>query len=63
MQWVCDHMGHSFDVHRTYYRAVSDVLERVQIAKVLLIQDNNVVSKYQGKTLNDIQLEGNKSNI
>ena len=58
MDWVCEHLGHSFDVHRQHYRAMSDVLERVQIAKILLIQDLNLVSKFHGKKLDDIQLEG-----
>ena len=58
MEWVCDHLGHSLNIHRQHYRAMSSVLERVQVAKVLLIQDQNLVGKYHGKRLDEIQLEG-----
>lgn len=58
MQWVCDHLGHTLDVHKTHYRSVSDVLERVEIAKLLLIQDMNLVGKFHGQKLKDIHVEG-----
>ena len=58
MQWVCNHLGHILDIHQLHYRAMSGILERVQIAKILLIQDKKLVSKYHGKWLQDIQLEG-----
>lgn len=58
MDWVCDHLGHTFDVHTLHDRNMSTILERVQIAKLLLIQDNNLVRKYHGKKLDDIQFEG-----
>ena len=58
-QWILDHLGHTFDVHRMHYRQTSDLIERVQISKLLLIQDFGMVNKFVGKKLDDIQLEGN----
>ena len=58
LDWACQHMGHTMDVHKLHYRARSDVLERIEIAKILLIQDLGVVDKYIGKKLEDIQFEG-----
>lgn len=58
-QWVIDHLGHTMNVHRVHYRQTSDVIERVDVAKILLIQDMGLVSKYRGKKLEDIQLNGN----
>ncbi len=55
MDWVCEHLRRSLNVHRQYYRTLSDVLERVQIAKILLIQDLSLVSKFHGKNLENIQ--------
>ena len=52
-------MGHTMDVHLTHYRQTSDILERVEIAKILLIQDTNQVGRFVGKKMEDIQLEGN----
>ena len=58
-QWVIDHLGHTMDVHRIHYRQTSDMLERADVAKILLIQDLGLVGKYRGKRLEDIQLDGN----
>ncbi|XP_014669800.1 PREDICTED: uncharacterized protein LOC106810847 [Priapulus caudatus] len=57
MEWVCDHLGHSMDVHRAHYRATSDIIERVHVAKILVIQDMGLVGKYHGRALRDIPLE------
>lgn len=62
-QWVLDHMGHTMNVHKVHYRQTSDVLERVDVAKVLLIQDLGLVGKYQGKRIQDIQIEGNINSV
>jgi hypothetical protein len=51
------------NMHRTHYRHTSDVLERIDVAKVRLIQDFGLVAKYQGKRIQDIQIEGNFSNM
>lgn len=59
--WVMDHLGHTMNVHRIHYRQTSDVLERVDIAKILLIQDLGFVSNCRGKRLQDIQIEGRPS--
>lgn len=34
LEWVCDHLGHNVDVHKTFYRSMSDTIERVKIAKL-----------------------------
>ena len=51
-------MGHSIDVHKIYYRATSDQIERMQVAKILLLQDSNRVHEFANKKLEDIQLQG-----
>ncbi|XP_033725242.1 uncharacterized protein LOC117315207 [Pecten maximus] len=56
-QWVLDHLGHTMDVHKIHYRMTSDVLERVDVAKILLIRDMGLVGQYRGKKLDDIQLD------
>ena len=45
---VCDHLGHTNAVQKEYYRATSDTAERIDIGKILLIQEE----------LEDIQFEG-----
>ena len=57
-QWIINHLGHTMDVHMTHYRQTSDILERVDVAKMLLIQDTNQVGKFVGRKIDDINLEG-----
>lgn len=53
---ILKHMGHTWGVHRDYYRQVSDVIERLDISKLLLIQDMDRVGQNQHKSLQDIDL-------
>lgn len=55
-------MGHTLDVHNIHYRCTADAIERVEIAKILLLQDNAAVGQFANKTLDDIQING-KFNI
>ncbi|XP_069109208.1 uncharacterized protein [Argopecten irradians] len=56
-QWIIDHLGHTMDVHTVHYRQTSDVLERIEVAKILLIQDLGLVGQFRGKRLEEIQLD------
>jgi hypothetical protein len=58
LDWVIDHLGHTLDVHREHYRSRSDILERIEVAKILLIQDRGLTHSYVGKSLRDIQIPG-----
>ena len=58
MGWVTRHLGHTMQVHKINYRQTSNMLERVEIAKLLLIQDMGKVGQFFGKRLEDIQFEG-----
>lgn len=51
-------MGHTEDIHKLYYQMRSDVIERIEVAKILLIQDYNIVNKYVDKRLSDINFQG-----
>ena len=54
LDWVCRHLGHNKSVHLQHYRCTSPFLERVQIGKILLMQDLNIQSKFVGKSLDEI---------
>lgn len=62
LDWVYRYMGHSESVHLQHYRNMSGFIERVQIGKVLLMQDLNVSSKYVGKVLQDVEFSSIVSN-
>lgn len=58
--WLCRHLGHTTRIHLDHYRATSNVIERIDVAKVLLMQDNGLIKQCAGKSLADIQFEGEK---
>lgn len=61
LQWVVNHLGHSVDVHKEYYRATSDEIERTKIAKLLMMQDSGLSGKFANQSLDDITFEGGLS--
>ncbi|XP_033725163.1 uncharacterized protein LOC117315128 [Pecten maximus] len=56
-QWIVDHLGHTLDVHKIHYKCTSDMIERVDIAKLLLMMDNRLLGKFKGKRLEEFQLD------
>lgn len=60
VNWVCRHLGHTKDIHQTYYKQTSGAIERIQLGKLMLIQDRNIVAQFQNKSLDEIQFKGKK---
>ena len=58
MDWVTEHLGHSIAIHKTYYRQTSAVIERAQVAKLLLLQDSGATDQLTNKKLEDIRFSG-----
>lgn len=54
LDWVYRHLGHTQSVHKQHYRSMSGFIERVHIGKILLMQDMNVVKRFVGKRLEDV---------
>lgn len=59
MDWVAEHLGHSIDVQKNYYRMMSTTIEKTKIAKLLILADNGTIDQYKGKRIEDIEVEGN----
>eukprot|EP00105_Crassostrea_gigas_P012672 XP_011428735.1 PREDICTED: uncharacterized protein LOC105329239 [Crassostrea gigas] len=57
-KWIIDHMGHTLDVHNIHYRCTSDIIERSDIAKLLMLMDRKQVGYFKNKRLEEISLEG-----
>ena len=51
-------MGHTMDVHKAYYRATSGMIERMEIAKLMLIQERNKVGRFAGRDLSKVTFDG-----
>lgn len=62
MEWVVSHLGHSIDIHKEFYRQTSADIERMQIAKLLLIQDYGLGARFAQQPLEKIELAGKTIN-
>ena len=65
MGHVVNHLGHTMDVHCLNYSQTSSIIERLDIAKLMILQETNAHGKYtnvHGKfkdmELKDIDLQG-----
>ena len=54
MNQILNHMGHTWEVHKTYYRHYDSIGERLEVAKLLMLQDQNRLNEYRKKGLTDI---------
>ena len=59
-RYITEHLGHSLNVHDLYYRATSDVIERLDMAKILMLLDNGNIGNYKGRRIENIDMEGIK---
>ena len=57
-RYLTNHLGHNMDVHALYYRATSDVIERLDLAKIILLMDKGKIGDYRGRRIEDITMEG-----
>ena len=42
LEWVTEHLGHTLDVHKTWYRQQASTVEMTKVAKLLTGKDNNI---------------------
>lgn len=54
MEWVSQHLGHSVNVDKMFYRLTSSVIEKSKIAKLLVLADHG----RKGRKLDEIGEEG-----
>lgn len=57
LEQLADYMGHTADIHKTYYRLPSDVYQMAKVSKLLLLNEKGEASKYKGKCLDDIAID------
>lgn len=58
LEWLCQHLGHKMGIHKEHYRQMIGTVERVHVAKLLMLQDQNLTGKFLGKSLNDVDAAG-----
>ena len=58
VDWLARHLGHDIRVHRDFYRLHQSTIEIAKVSKLLLTVDQGETSKFVGKTLAEIDLNG-----
>ncbi|KAG7527120.1 hypothetical protein JOB18_049555 [Solea senegalensis] len=61
MDQAADHLGYDIRVHREYYRLPEATTQLAKISKLLLAMENGSLTNLQGKTLEETEIEGGKS--
>ena len=56
---VANFLGHDIRVHREYYRLPEATTQLAKISKLLLAMEKGSLRNLQGKTLDEIEIEGN----
>lgn len=59
---VADFLGHDIRVHREYYRLPEATTQLAKISKLLLALEKGTLANLQGKTLEEIEIEGMQDN-
>lgn len=60
---VADFLGHDIRVHREYYRLPEATTQLAKISKLLLAMEKGSLTNLQGKTLEEIEIEGNATKV
>ena len=53
---LADFMGHDIKVHRKFYRLPDEVIQIAKVSKFLHVLEQGKLAKFQGKTLDDIEI-------
>jgi len=54
---LCRHMGHSINVHHSFYRLPSQTLELAKISKLLLAVETGKLNNLSGKKFEELKIE------
>lgn len=58
LEWLANHLGHSIRVHREFYSFKDNTVELAKVSKILVAMDEGKIGQFSGKTLSEIQLDG-----
>ncbi|XP_046975995.1 uncharacterized protein LOC124542105 [Vanessa cardui] len=56
LEQLATFMGHTLSVHKNNYRLPSDIYQTAKISKLLLLMEDGKADQYQGKALDEIEL-------
>lgn len=56
VEQLANFMGHSKEIHKTFYRLPENVYQVAKVSKFLLMMEKGDTNEYRGKNLNDINI-------
>jgi hypothetical protein len=59
-EWLSNHLGHQIQIDKDYYRQQEGVVEIAKVCRILMAVDSGSTHKYAGKSLAEVEVEGNK---
>ena len=59
LEYVSKHLGHTMNVDENDYKSASGSIERIQVGKLMLIAERNLISQCRGQRLKDLYVQGN----
>lgn len=57
LEQLAGFMGHTSEIHKTYYRLPNDVYQMAKVSKLLILNERGEASKYKGMNLDDINID------
>ena len=58
LTWITNHMGHTNDIHRGWYRKEDSMVELTKVAKVLMAVDCGQSEDLKNKKIHNLTLQG-----
>ena len=55
---MANHLGHEVNIHENIYRIHDSVIELAKVSRLLMAVDEGKLSKFCGKSLQEIHTEG-----
>lgn len=58
LDWVSNHLGHSLNIHKQFYRQHTAAIEMGKVSWLPLQVEEGQTADYRGRTLDEITLDG-----
>jgi len=63
IKWLADHLGHDTKIFENVYRRQDSTIEMAKISRLLMAVDSGQLSKFAGKSLDQIQFSGDTKRV
>jgi hypothetical protein len=62
LEQLAKFLGHDIRIHRNFYRLPNEVIQTAKVSRILLAMETGNISKYSGKTLDEIDIHDDDGN-